>query len=287
LAGPATKFHPSSAVAPRAKPRNRTRGRRRRQQGLAAFFPEAAHYFFHDPEGPALKTAKFLVGLLLLPLCWVLFETFVVLLKADTLAGDYWKSREFLFFGLGGTLWLVLYFFLRCRAMMWLYVAGHELTHALFVLIFRGKVTKLHISHQGGHILTNRTNFLISLSPYFFPFYSVAMILAWSAFTWVVAEHAHPDPVWLYGAIGLTWMFHLTFTLRMIRGEQPDLDQNGRLFSLTVIFAANVLLLSAMLIVASPSASFRGFFASLWQNLLTFTPRLVESVREVYSFLGV
>lgn len=273
-------------MASRAKPRNRRKGRKDPPRGLSAFVPGSAAALFRDPQAPALKTLKFAVGLLLLPLCWVLFETFVVLLRADTLAGNYWRSREFLFFGLGGSLWLVLYFFLRCRAMMWLYVAGHELTHALFVLIFRGKVTKLHISDQGGHILTNRTNFLISLSPYFFPFYSAAVILGWTAFSWVVAEHARPDPVWLYGAIGFTWMFHLSFTLRMIRGEQPDLDQNGRLFSLTVIFAANVLLLGAMLVVASPSATFRGFFASLWQNLLTFGPRLAESVRELQSLFG-
>ncbi len=266
-------------------PRNRPRGRRARPRGLAAFAPDAASTFFRSPDAPGLKRAKFFVGLILLPLCWALLETFVVLLRADTLVGNYWKSREFAFFGLGTVLWLVLYIFLRCRAMMWLYVAGHELTHALFVLIFRGKVTKLHISDSGGHILTNRTNFLISLSPYFFPFYSAVLILAWTLLSWVVADQAQPDPVWLYGGIGFTWTFHLCFTLRMLRGEQPDLDQNGRLFSLAVIFAANVLLLGAMLVVASPSATFGGFFATLWENLRTFGPRFTESVRELYSFL--
>ena len=221
----------------------------------------------------------------LLPLCWVLFETFLVLLQADTLAGAYWKSREFLFFGLGGALWLVLFFFARCTPMMWLYVAGHELTHALFVWLCRGRVGKVHISARGGHVLTNRNNFLISLSPYFFPFYSAVTIVAWAIFGWVVAENARPDPVWLYGLIGFTWMFHLSFTVWMILREQPDVEQNGRLFSFTVIFAANVLLLSGMIIIASPTASFRGFFASFWENAWSFFPRLAESIVEVYSLL--
>ncbi len=277
-------------MPPRVKPRNRTRGRTSRPWGLAASLSDAALHLFADPASPALKTLKFVVGIFLLPVCWVLFETFLVLLRADTLAGDYWRSREFIFFGLGGALWLVLFFFLRCRPMLWLYVAGHELTHALFVLIFRGKVTKLHVSDRGGHILTTRTNFLISLSPYFFPFYSVVAIAAWVVCGWIVADRAGPDPVWrdpvwLYGLIGFTWMFHLSFTILMIRGAQPDLDQNGRLFSLAVIFAANVTLLGAMLIVASPTATFRGFAASLWENSRTFVPRLVESVREIHGVL--
>jgi hypothetical protein len=229
---------------------------------------------------------KFGIGLLLVPLCWILFETFLVLLQADTLAGSYWRSREFAFFGLGSALWLVLFLFARCRAMLWLYVAGHELTHALFVWICRGRVGRVHISAKGGHILTNRNNFLISLSPYFFPFHSAVVIVAWFLCGWVVAGRYRPDPVWLYGMIGLTWMFHLTFTVWMILREQPDVEQNGRLFSFTVIFAANVLLLSGMLVVASPTATFPGFFASFWENVRTFVPRVVESAVEVASMMA-
>ena len=107
------------------------------------------------------------------------------------------------------------------------------------------------------------------------------MVLGWITFRWVVADHLHPDPVWLYALIGFTWMFHLSFTIWMVGRKQSDVDQNGRLFSFTVIFAANVLLLSGMLIVASPTASFRGFFASFWENLCTFGPRFVETGVEV------
>ena len=80
-------------------------------------------------------------------------------------------------------------------------------------------------------------------------------------------------------------MFHLTFTLWMIRRDQPDVNQNGRIFSFTIIFIANVLLICAMLIVASPTATFRGFTLSLLENTRTFYPRLVESVSEVYAAL--
>jgi hypothetical protein len=269
-------------LARKAKPRNRAKGRKSQPpQGLAAFISGTAEAIFSDPHSPALLRLKFFIGIALVPLCWILFETFVVLLQADTFAAAYWRTREFAFFGLGGALWLVLFFFARCRPMLYLYVAGHEWTHALFVILFRGKVTDISVKPGAGYIITDRTNFLISLSPYFFPFYSFVAVAAWIVFRWVVADHLHPDPVWLYALIGFTWMFHLSFTVWMILREQPDVEQNGRVFSFTVIFAANVLLLSGMLIVASPTASFRSFFASFWENLCTFGPRLVETGIEV------
>lgn len=254
---------------------------------MSAFLPAATTVAsaFDDPEGPVLRWTKWFVGILLLPVCWLMLETLFVLLEADTLAGAYWKSSGFLFFGVGCLVWLVLFYGARCAPMMWLYVAGHELTHALFVLVFRGRVTDVHISADGGHIMTNRNNFIISLSPYFFPFYTAVAIVIWALMEWTVAEVSQPDTVWLYGIIGFTWMFHLTFTLWMIRRDQPDVDQNGRLFSFTVIFIANILLICAMLIVASPTATFRGFGLSLWENAKTLYPRLVESVSELYAML--
>ncbi len=274
-------------MASKTKPRNRARGRKSQpSHGLPAFLTDRVPGWFFDPESSALRVAKFGFGLLLLPLCWILFETFLILLQADTFAASYWRSREFAFFGLGSAAGLVLFAFARGRVMLWLYVAGHELTHALFVVIFRGKIGRLHITAQGGHILTNRNNFLISLSPYFFPFYSAVAIMGWTLYSWVVAEQYEPDPVWLYGLIGLTWMFHLTFTVWMTLREQPDVEQNGRLFSYTVIFAANLLLLSGLLVVASPTATFPRFFASFWENVRTFVPRVVESAVEMIS-MGV
>ncbi|MAS93405.1 MAG: hypothetical protein CMO55_09460 [Verrucomicrobiales bacterium] len=251
------------------------------RHGLAAFVPVRASTRRRDIDGSGLKTIKFLIGILLLPLCWVLMETFLVLLRADTIGGDYWRSQEFLFFGVGCLLWLALFFGFRTRLMMWLYVAGHELTHALFALVYRGKVSKVHISAEGGHILTDRNNFVISLSPYFFPFYTAIAILAWAMAGWIIGRESMPDEPWLYGLIGFTWMFHLSFTIWMIRRDQPDLAQNGKLFSATVIFSMNVLLICVLLIVSSPTATFHGFGVSFWENARSLGSRFIESVLEL------
>lgn len=241
---------------------------------------------YDELEPPLLLWGKRLIGIALIPACWILLETFLVLFRTDTLAGDYWKSREFAFFGLGSVLALVLFFLCRGPALRWLYVAGHELTHALFILICRGKIVgNPHISAQGGYVVSTRTNFLISLSPYFFPFYSVIVILLWTVTNWVLAENYRPDAIWLYGLLGLTWTFHLAFTFWMLRMEQSDITQNGRIFSFTIIFAVNLLVISAMLIMASPTASFGSFFTSFGRNTQTLLPRLRESLVEIYSML--
>ena len=80
-------------------------------------------------------------------------------------------------------------------------------------------------------------------------------------------------------------MFHITFTVHMIRRDQPDVAQNGRIFSFSIIFIANVFLICTMLIVASPTATFQGFGLSLWENASTFASRFVESAYEIYSML--
>ena len=255
------------------------------RHGLSAFLPDRAiHALTPEPE-TAVRFLKLVIGVLLIPLCWVSVETFLILLHADTWSGNYWKTPEFLSFAIGSAIWLALFYCARCRAMMWLYVAGHELTHALFVLICSGKVSKVHISSEGGHILTNRNNFLISLSPYFFPFYTAVTILAWAALQWTFRDQGGLNPIWLYGTIGFTWMFHLTFTIWMIRREQPDVEQNGRLFSFSLIFLTNVLLICAMLIIASPTATFHGFGISFWENAKSFHHRLVESAVELMRAL--
>lgn len=280
-----------SAAPPRRTPKNRpmpgARGRkqRRTRSGLAAFASMEAEAAPFWGGINSVKAAKFLVGLLLLPLCWVSLETFLALFRTGTIGRDFWTQPEFLFFAAGVVVAGAVFFAWRSRFLVWLYVAGHELTHAIFVLICRGNVSKIHISSQGGHILTNRNNFLISLSPYFFPFYTVVVIAVWALLEWQLFDFRPEDACWLYGLIGLTWMFHLAFTVWMVGREQPDVEQNGKLFSFSVIFLANMLVISAMLVAASPTATFRGYGRAFVSNAESFGVRLWESVSELVNVL--
>jgi len=139
---------------------------------------------------------------------------------------------------------------------MLVYVFGHELTHALWVLLMGGRVSQFRVGREGGHIVTDRNNFWIALAPYFFPLYSLIVIAAYGALG--LFFNVQPYGRLLYGLIGATWAFHFTFTCWMIPKKQSDLTDNGTFFSLVVIYLMNLALLSVMLVLASSQITFIG-----------------------------
>ena len=185
------------------------------------------------------KLLKSVIGLLLLPLLAA------ALLSLGDLSRFFWHDRawgQYWFWSLGGglALWLVVYFALPRP--MWLYVFGHELTHALAVYLHAGEVYRFHVSKRGGHVITDKTSWFISLSPYFIPLYTVFLLTLWlvAAFYWPpLARYL----TFLYIGIGITWGFHLTFTVSMIGEGQQDLKGEGVFFSLVVIVLLNILLI--------------------------------------------
>ncbi|MCX7869536.1 MAG: hypothetical protein N2322_06240, partial [Terrimicrobiaceae bacterium] len=78
-----------------------------------------------------------------------------------------------------------------------------------------------------------------------------------------------------------TWAFHLTFTCWMIPKGQPDLRYGGTLFSLIVIYLMNLLLLSGLLVLASPQVSLRGFASEALDNAMNMTVALTMAFNEL------
>ncbi len=220
------------------------------------------------------RWVKFIVALFLLPLCAVLSQTFFTSFARATVAERLWAGEEFWFFSLGVVLWLIAFFGLPRPVV--LYVFGHELTHALGVWLMGGKVSRFRVGREGGHILTDKNNFLIALAPYFFPLYSILVLALYGGLGLFV--DLQPYGRLLYALVGVTWAFHFTFTCWMIPKNQSDLSDNGTIFSLVVIYLINLLLLSAMLIIASPHITFASFGADMVQNIANFSHALVTLV---------
>jgi len=80
----------------------------------------------------------------------------------------------------------------------------------------------------------------------------------------------------LYAVIGATWAFHFTFTCWMVPKNQTDLSDQGTFFSLVVIYLMNTLLLSVMLVLASPQITFASFSTDLLANLGNFARWIVN-----------
>ena len=210
-----------------------------------------------------LRAAKFLTGLLLLPLClalsMTLWRAIVILAQSPTRL-----PLLHAFAGVSGiVLWAVIWIFLP--PMTRTYVLGHELTHALWTILFGGKASGLKVGERGGSVRVSKNNAWITLSPYFFPLYTFIVALVWLLSAWLVPAVKPYAPIFVFW-IGMTWSFHLTFTLRFLAYNQPDVREHGRLFSYALIYALNVLSIGAAL-VAVGSWSFPEAGIDLLLNL--------------------
>jgi hypothetical protein len=227
------------------------------------------------------RWVKFFVGLFLIPPAWILTQTFFTAFTRTTLNDKFWITAEFWFFSLGIVLWLLTFFGLPRP--LWLYVFGHELTHAVWVMIMGGRVHRFEVSRDGGHILADRTNTWIALAPYFFPIYSVLAIAIYGLCGLFL--DVTPYRNLLYAVIGATWAFHLSFTCWMIPKGQPDLHYGGTFFSLMLIYLLNLALLAVLLILASPQVTWTGFGQELLQNAMDFTAQVTLGLAQVLQQL--
>ena len=193
---------------------------------------------------------KTLLGLVLLPFCLAVSRTLYALIQAihpSSVAAvslsTWWLLGGFAF-------WVVLFFALPRPFRS--YVLAHELTHALWGWVMGARVSRIRVSKNSGSVSLSKTNFLITLAPYFFPLYTVCVIIAHYALGFFFDLHTY-EPFWL-ALVGLTWGFHLTFTITTLMVHQPDIREHGRLFSYAIIYLFNVLGICLWIVmVAAPT----------------------------------
>jgi hypothetical protein len=180
------------------------------------------------------KWIKFIIAVLLLPVCAGAAMALWRVLRAGGGADTTWIPL------LGGAAcWIVI--FLLLPKPMWIYVFGHELTHALWTWLFGGQVKKMKVTAKGGHVVISKTNFVIALAPYFFPLY-VALVVGGFALGNLLWDW-HGYLVWFHLCVGAAYAFHLTLTWHVLQTRQTDITGQGYLFSAVVIFLGNVSLL--------------------------------------------
>lgn len=241
------------------RPANR-RGQKWVRAAIAGTYPD-------EESAPLLlRLSRWLLGLLLAPLGVVTSWTFFNLFSSATIDHQFWTSTPFWYFATGALL-MVAWFAtgLLWDLFLYFYVLGHELTHILFIRLFRGTVTDWGASIDGGFVTTDKSNILIALAPYFVPLWA-ALTVAIYALVGIFVDLSPAALKSLYGLLGFFWAFHLLWTLWMIPRDQPDLRDHGTFLSLVIIYLANLLLLVSLTCLASPEMSFRGFAVEWLHN---------------------
>lgn len=189
------------------------------------------------------KLAKFFYGILLLPLCYSLFLLLVFIFKNI----KYFTGSVQYFF-IGCLLYLLIHILLYKPIK--LYVIGHELLHAISAYICGANIKKIKFCKNSGSINVDKVNTFIALSPYFFPFYSVVVILFWIIIKVLFRFNLSWEIFMFF--LGFTLMFHLVLTVYAIFLGQQDLQISGWLFSIVLIFIVNCFILIVIFVTLFP-----------------------------------
>jgi hypothetical protein len=248
-----------------------------------------------DSSGLAKQLVKLGLGVLLLPVAFILTGGFLGIIKQSALfiqqsvqisalpghskpwalffqqsvhQGGLLDKNPLLYLTAGMILFAVMFAAVPRGIFMLPYIFGHEVTHALCVKLFGGNVAnRFHVSLEGGHVLTDRVNTWIVLSPYFFPIYAVLVgtlygVLLLSGKLLDTISHSSVQRSSLYESIihfqwlfllliGFALAFHLIFTFLLVTRSQPDLHYGGTFFSLMMIYMINLLLVTVLLLTTS------------------------------------
>ena len=131
---------------------------------------------------------------------------------------------------------------------MRLYVFEHELTHAIWGVLFGERVESFKVSPYGGSVTFKARrkprgwmwlDIWMTLAPYFFPLYTVLVILA-ALITRCFVSPLPGTLLWL-AAVSGTWCFHVYFTIESLLRRQSDIEAYGRVFSYVFIWIINVM----------------------------------------------
>lgn len=226
-----------------------------------------------------MKAVKLLAAILLLPACAA------VTMSAWKVAAAVspWSGGAAAAFWSGYALWLLV--FACLPKPMRTYVLGHELTHALWALMMGARVSGLKVRKTGGRVRTSKTNWLIALAPYFFPFYAMLFIAAFfvAHTIWGLERQA---PV-LFFFVGLGWSFHITFTLMMLLTvRQPDVQSQGAIFSAVLIYIMNLLAILLTVALLSRTVTVAGLAQTLGSDLLAAYVWTLDKLAALWHHAG-
>jgi hypothetical protein len=231
-------------------------------------FSLAAQDLFQN-NPPVPKWVKMIIAVLLLPVCAGAALTLGQVMRAC--GGADVTLVPIL---AGAACWVAIYLLLPKP--MWVYVLGHELTHALWVWLFGGRVKKFKASAEGGHVIVDKTNFLIALAPYFFPLYAGLVVALFGAGHLIWNWQGYL--VWFHLLVGAAYAFHVTLTIHVLKTRQSDITSQGYLFSAVVIFLGNTL----VLLVGLPLLTARAALTSMFRWWLENTGEVVHHLGKMF-----
>jgi hypothetical protein len=199
------------------------------------------------------KTLKIILGVALVPVCIAVSVAIYGQISRTAVTGE---THNYFYTGM--VAYLVVHTVLYKP--LSIYVFGHEFVHALSAWVCGGKVKSFNVSSRSGSVATTKSNFLISLSPYFIPVYAVLLALIYFIGGLFVDMSRYSSFFTLI--MGFAIAFHIVLTIEFLRNKQPDLAESGYIFSITLIYIVNIVVCALLFKLVFPEFSLKQFFVS-------------------------
>ncbi len=223
---------------------------------------------------------RFILGILLLPVCVVITISIGDIIKALSPSPNLTDMPMVIALFAGFIIWIILYYILPRPVRT--YIIAHELTHALWATVMGADVFNMKINEDHGSVTISENNLLITLAPYFFPLYTVLVIIFYYICS-IFFDVQQYNMLWL-GLVGLTWGFHFTFTIATLMQRQTDIQMYGHLFSYTFIYILNVFGIGLWIVLIS-SITLEQMFSAITTNFMEVFIYLRETISVLWAIL--
>lgn len=154
-----------------------------------------------------------------------------------------------------------------------LQILAHESTHAFFALISFHKVTRISLAedNSGGSItFEGDGNWLITISPYFFPLFAFFFIIAVSIYNTLIPEALANNifqRLLICGILGFFVGYHMDTVGSQIHEKQTDLPKVSYAFCALFLPSANLWAIGSILAFNSRGWSGLSIYANLIEQL--------------------
>lgn len=150
-------------------------------------------------------------------------------------------SLKFYAFGAGVAFYVITALMSGADIRSSMQILSHELTHALFAYLtfhWVGRI-RLNPDDSGGSMsLRGRGNWLISLSPYFFPLFTFLYMMIMPSLLEIF--EGTTEKMLIYAILGYFAAYYWATVLSQVHGGQTDIINEGFLFSAIVIISGNL-----------------------------------------------
>ena len=215
------------------------------------------------------RILRFISSILLIPACIAVTAAFYDGITSITAISE--TGLRFIF---GALAYCILH--LLIFKPDFLYVLGHEFTHAVATIFSGGKATNIKVSGKGGSVRSTKPNAFVMLAPYLIPGYAVLLAVLYFLLSFFIDVGKFSN-IFIF-LIGFTLMLHLTYTSQSIREKQSDLVKSGYLFSISFIYIANLVIIFGIIsllfkdagcldFISGAYVRSKQFYYSFWRQL--------------------